>query len=141
MLKDKAIDTSMNTKTKRSIQWVIDKPNKLKHAGIHLIAEFWNGRIVESEKELKEILVKAVKKANATALNIVVHRFEPQGITGVVLLAESHIALHSWPEYKYLAIDIFTCGDKSTPYKALDYLKKELSPEKVVLKEVERGAV
>jgi len=130
----------MNTKTKRSIQWVTDKPNKLKHAGIHLIAEFWDGRIIETEKELKEILAKAVKSANANALKTVVHKFEPQGITGVVLLAESHIALHSWPEYKYLAIDIFTCGDKSTPYKALDYLKKELAPKKVDLQEVERGA-
>jgi len=108
MLKDKAIDTNMSIKTKRSIKWVINKQNKIKHAGIHLVAEFWYGKIVEDKKELKRILTEAVKKANGTPLKTIIHKFEPQGITGVVLLAESHIALHSWPEYNYLAIDIFT---------------------------------
>jgi len=139
MLKDKAIDTNMSIKTKRSIKWVINKQNKIKHAGIHLVAEFWYGKIVEDKKELKRILTEAVKKANGTPLKTIIHKFEPQGITGVVLLAESHIALHSWPEYNYLAIDIFTCGDKSTPQKALDYLQKEFAPKKVEIQKIKRG--
>lgn len=129
----------MNTKTKRSIKWVIDTKNQFKHAGIHLIAEFWHGKIIENEKELKEILIKAVKRANCTPLKIVIHKFEPQGITGVVLLAESHIALHSWPEYDYVAIDIFTCGDRAVPEKALDYLSTVLNPKKVEIKKIDRG--
>jgi len=129
----------VSTKTKRSIKWVINEQNNIKHAGIHLIAEFWHGKIVEDKKELKRILTEAVKRANSTPLKIVIHKFKPQGITGVVLLAESHIALHSWPEYNYLAIDIFTCGDKSTPQKALDYFQKEFAPKKVEIKKIKRG--
>ena len=129
----------MSIKTKRSIKWVINKQNKIKHAGIHLVAEFWYGKIVEDKEELKRILIEAVKKANSTPLKILIHKFEPQGITGVVLLAESHIAFHSWPEYNYVAIDIFTCGDKSTPQKALDYLQKEFAPKKVEIQKIKRG--
>lgn len=129
----------MNTKTKRSIKWVIDKKNQFKHAGIHLIAEFWNGKVIENEKELKEILIKAVEKANCIPLKIVIHKFKPQGITGVVLLAESHLSLHSWPEYDYIAIDIFTCGDRAVPEKALDYLNTVLNPKKVEIQRIKRG--
>jgi len=129
----------MNTKTKRSIKWTINTKNKIQHAGVHLIAEFWNGRIIEDKKEIKKILISAVEKANCTPLNIVIHKFEPQGITGVVLLAESHLTLHSWPEYNYVAIDIFTCGDRAVPDKALDYLKEIFAPEKVEIQKVERG--
>ena len=129
----------MNTKTKRSIKWTIDTKNKFQHAGVHLIAEFWNGGIIEDKKEIKKILISAVEKANCTPLNIVIHKFEPQGITGVVLLAESHLTLHSWPEYNYVAIDIFTCGDRAVPDKALDYLKEIFAPEKVEIQKVERG--
>lgn len=129
----------MNTKTKRSIKWVIDKKNQFKHAGIHLIAEFWHGKIIENEKELKEILTEAVKRANCIPLKTIIHKFEPQGITGVVLLAESHIAFHSWPEYDYVAIDIFTCGDRAIPEKALDYLSTVLNPKKVEIRNINRG--
>lgn len=123
--------------TKRSIKWVISK--KQKYAGIHLIAEFWGGKSIENPKEIEEILVTAAKKGNNIPLETAIHKFKPQGITGVVLLAESHIALHLWPEYKYLAVDIFTCGDKATPHKSLEYLKEVFQPEKVEVKEVIRG--
>ncbi len=131
----------MNTKTKRSIKWVVNKKNQFKHAGIHLIAELWYGKIIENEKELKEILTEAVRKANCIPLKTAIHKFEPQGITGVVLLAESHLSLHSWPEYNYIAIDIFTCGDRAVPKKALDYLKKELAPKRVEIQKIERGII
>lgn len=133
----------MIQKTKRSIEWVIakTKQNKLKHAGIHVVADFWNGKSIENPKALKDVLIKAAKAANATPLEISIHKFSPQGITGVVLLAESHIAIHSWPEYDYMAVDIFTCGDKSAPQKALDYLRQEFQPKKVDSKKINRGAV
>ena len=127
----------MIRKTKRSIKWVPRK--KQKYAGIHLLAEFWGGKIIENSKEIEKILIGATKAAKNTPLEITIHKFSPQGITGVVLLAESHIALHSWPEFNYLAIDIFTCGDKAKPYKALNYLKKVFKPKKVVIKEIKRG--
>lgn len=131
----------MNTKTKRSIQWVISKINRARYLGVHLIAEFWNGKTIEDPKELKKILTGAVKAANSSPLKISIHKFSPQGITGVILLAESHISIHSWPEYNYVAIDIFTCGDKSAPEKALTYLKEKFQPKKVNIKKIRRGAM
>lgn len=125
-------------KTKRSIQWIIGK-NHHKYSGIHLIAEFWNGKIIEDPQKIKRILSEAVKKANNTPLEIFVHKFQPQGLTGIVLLAESHISLHTWPEFKYVALDIYTCGDKSQPAKALDYLKRQFKPKKIEIKEIKRG--
>ena len=110
-----------------------------KHAGIHLIADFWNGKIIEEPKKIENILLAAAKRANNTPLKVIVHKFSPHGLTAVILLAESHIALHNWPEFKYLAIDIFTCGDKSMPYKALEYLREVFKPEKVEIRELKRG--
>lgn len=127
----------MTKKTKRSVQWV--KGKKIKHAGIHLIAEFWGARIINNSKKIEQILIEAAKKANNAPLKVVVHRFLPQGITGVVLLAESHIALHSWPEFDYLAIDIFTCGKKSMPRNALKYLKKVYQPKRFKIREIKRA--
>ena len=140
-MRGKAIERKMIEKTKRSIQWVTNAKDKAKYAGIHLIAEFWHGKIVDAEKELKQILTEAAKRANSTPLGIEIYKFSPQGITGVVLLAESHIALHSWPEYGYLAIDIFTCGNKSLPEKALEYLKEEFNPKKIEVKRIKRGTL
>ena len=136
----------MIQKTKRSIQWVIENKisflqKKKKYAGIHLTAEFWNGKIIEDVKKIEEILVTAVKTAGSIPLEIIMHKFSPQGLTGVVLLAESHIAIHTWPEINYVAIDIFTCGDKATPQKALDYLEKEFQPKKVRVKTLKRGRI
>lgn len=131
----------MVKKTKRSIKWVkpIEKPKK--YAGILLAADFWNGKIVEDKKELKKILIRAVREAKNIPLEIVIHKFQPQGITGVILLAESHISISTWPEINYVAIDIFSCGEKAMPGKALQYLKKEFKPKKVVVKEIKRGVL
>ena len=129
----------MVQKTKRSIRWVREK--KQKYAGIHLIAEFWGSKVIEDSKEIEKILIEATKKGRNTPLKVSVHRFLPQGITGVVLLAESHIAIHSWPEFDYLAIDIFTCGEKAFPEKSLEYLKKEFKPKKVKVKKIKRGII
>ncbi|MDP1538848.1 MAG: adenosylmethionine decarboxylase [bacterium] len=147
----------MIKKTKRSIQWVkksnsrarrsrakgkeesLISSNKQKYAGIHLIAEFWNGKIIEDPKEIKKILAEAVKKAKSAPLEIAIHKFSPQGLTGVVLLEESHIAIHTWPEINYVAIDIFTCGEKAMPRRALEYLKKTFKPKKIEIKELKRG--
>ena len=127
-------------KTKRSIQWV--KPNnKISYAGVHLIAEFWGGKIIENSKKIERILALAVKEAKNTPLKIVTYKFSPRGITGVVLLAESHLAIHTWPEIDYVAIDIFTCGEKAVPERALKCLEKVFKPKKVIIKRIKRGKV
>jgi len=133
----KRLKRNMIKKTKRSIKWV--KSKQQKYAGIHLLAEFWNGKIIENPKEIKEILIEAVKQSKNTPLEVAIHKFSPQGITGVILLAESHLAIHTWPELNYIAIDIFTCGERAIPYKALKYLKKKFQPKKIKIKEMKRG--
>lgn len=117
------------------------KKNKQKknYLGNHLIAEFWNGKVIEDEKLIKEILFEAAIRSKNIPLKFVYHKFRPQGATGVVLLQESHIAFHGWPEFNYLAIDIFTCGDKTFPKKALEYLRDVFQPQKTEIREVGRG--
>ena len=132
----------MVKKTKRSTRWIKLKPIRVsKYAGVHLLADFWYGKIIEDQKKIEKILVLAAKKANNTPLEVTIHKFSPQGITGVVLLAESHIALHLWPEINYVAIDIFTCGEKATPQKALAYLKKVFKPKRVEIQKIKRGVL
>jgi len=112
-----------------------------KYAGIHLIVDFWNGKKIEDPKKIKKILFEAAKESNNTPLEITIHKFLPHGITGVILLAESHIAIHAWPELNYLAIDVFTCGEKTMPYLALKYLKKVFQPKRIDIKELKRGKI
>jgi len=115
--------------------------NDFQKAGVHILADFWFGRIIEDKEEIRKILIEASKCSGSTLLKTGIHKFYPQGITGFALLAESHIALHSWPEMYYLSIDIFTCGGNVDPYKAFQYLKEKFQPQKIELKEVVRGNV
>jgi len=131
----------MITKAKRLIKWVTNSKEELTYAGIHLIAEFWGGKIIDDSKKIEEILISAAKKGGNTPLKVIIHKFSPQGITGVVLLAESHLAIHTWPEINYVAIDIFTCGEKAIPERALIYLKKIFKPKKIIIKRIKRGVI
>lgn len=107
--------------------------------GTHIIADFWSGRVIENKRELRVLLTKAARKGKNTPLKFALHKFSPQGITGVVLLAESHIALHTWPEFEYTSVDIFTCGKNSKPEESLKFLQKELLPKRMQVKKVKRG--
>lgn len=106
---------------------------------VHLIADFQSCRLIDEPKELKKLLLEAAKRAKNTALKTCIHKFPVQGITGMLLLAESHIAIHTWPEHDYVAIDIFTCGKKTQPYKALEYLKTKFKPRKINVRLLKRG--
>ena len=114
---------------------------KFAYAGTHVVADFWNGKIIEDKKEMEQLLRGAAKAANSEPLQVSIYKFAPQGITGVILLAESHIAIHTWPEIHYTAIDLFTCGKKAEPHKALEYLKKALEPQRVKVTEIKRGVM
>ncbi len=113
--------------------------NNFKYAGTHLLIEFWDNVVPEDPAKLSNVLHQAALHANSEPLKVAVHKFEPRGITAVIILAESHISVHYWPEIKYTSIDIFTCGDHSMPHKALEYLKKEFSPQRVEVQEIGRG--
>ena len=107
--------------------------------GVHIVADFWFPKDIENVKQLKRLLLRAAKEANSTPLEISLHTFSPHGLTGVVLVAESHIAIHTWPEINYMALDIFTCGKNVKPNKALEFLKRELKPKKVFVQKLKRG--
>ena len=82
---------------------------------------------------------KAAKKAGATVVNSVFHLFNPWGVSGAVIISESHLTIHTWPEYGYAALDLFTCGDSVNPWIAFDYLEEELKAGRTESTELPRG--
>ena len=96
--------------------------------GRHCIFELQDGNpnLLDNEDFIKEALTKAADAAGATLLGIVSHKFEPQGVTAIALLSESHISIHSYPEYGYAAVDAFTCGEHTNPESACRSLKESL---------------
>jgi S-adenosylmethionine decarboxylase len=85
--------------------------------GKHCILELYDcdRSKLDDEAFLRDTITTAARRAGATLLNLITHRFEPQGVTGLALLAESHISIHTWPESGYAAVDVFTCGDHTMP--------------------------
>lgn len=112
-----------------------------KYLGIHLICEFFGGKEIEDSKKIEKLLYLAAKKSGNTPLKFYFQKFNPHGYSAILILAESHIALHSWPEYQYLALDIFTCGKKTFPKKALKFLILKFKPKKIQVREIKRGKI
>lgn len=83
-------------------------------------------QILNDKERIEEIMTKAAEVSGATIVQKVFHVFNPHGVSGVVVIAESHLAIHTWPEYGYAAVDVFTCGSSVDPWKAYDYIKREL---------------
>lgn len=107
--------------------------------GRHLIVDLYDAKNLTNIKNIKEILTKCVKVAGATLLNIDLHHFsENDGVSGVAVLAESHISIHTWPEYEYAALDIFMCGD-TNPELCIEVLKEEFDTENVIVQKILRG--
>ena len=96
--------------------------------GKHCILELYhcNPAKLDDEAVLRSIITTAVQRAGATLLHLITHHFEPQGVTGLALLAESHLSIHTWPESGYAAVDVFTCGDHTMPERACLVLREEL---------------
>ena len=109
--------------------------------GRHLIVELSHcDRSTLDDPQLVERYVKeAVRRCGATIVQSVVHRYNPQGVSGVVVIAESHVSVHTWPEYGYAAVDFFTCGETIDPYLAHEYLVKVFSARQAHVREVKRG--
>ena len=114
---------------------------KLNHQSKHLLLELYrcDGEKLNDESFLRCILNRAAKLANATVLNLISNKFEPQGVTAIALLAESHISIHTWPESNYSAVDIFTCGKNMLPKLASQYLIGALKAEEHFLRVIERN--
>lgn len=116
---------------------------KLEQLGRHILVEYYNCdiEILKDHKRIEDMMVEAAKRAKATVVESVFHVFNPWGVSGAVVISESHLTIHTWPEYGYAAVDLFTCGDTVNPWIAFDHLTKELGAEKTESMEVTRGMV
>lgn len=117
------------------------KRDGLTFAGAHLIVDLWEAGRLDDPDHVETTLVKAAKHAGATVLSTDFHVFSPNnGVSGVVVLAESHISIHTWPERNFAAVDVFMCGD-CLPQKTLDVLREGFSPDRINVVEHKRGII
>ena len=108
--------------------------------GKHCILELYecDQAKLNDEAFIRTTITSSAKIAGATLINLVTHSFKPQGVTGLALLAESHISIHTWPEIGYAAIDVFTCGDHTMPEKACKFLFQEFLAKDFSFKNIAR---
>ncbi len=115
--------------------------NGLTFAGTHLILDLWGAKGLTDVNFIEATLREAIDAAKATLLHIHLHSFGPnEGVSGVAVLAESHISIHTWPEREFAALDIFMCGS-AEPEKAVPVLKKAFNPTHITIGEQKRGIV
>ena len=109
--------------------------------GRHLLLELFDCDLdaISNLEAVKGALVEAAKRAQATIVDVVFHEFNPFGVSGVVVIAESHLSIHTWPEYRYAAVDVFSCGDVLQPEVAVNYLVEQFGAERTSVVELQRG--
>lgn len=109
--------------------------------GRHWLIELYDcdPRALGRESLVEDVLCEAAHRAGATVVCSTFHQFAPQGVSGVVVIQESHLTIHTWPEYGYAALDLFTCGGSVRPEQAVAFLLEKFGVKKWEMKEVERG--
>ena len=113
----------------------------MKEMGRHIMVELYGcdtGRINDLEG-IRDKLTEAARRTGATIVGEVFHKFAPQGVSGTVVIAESHLAIHTWPELGYCALDLYTCGDEVDPWLGFHYLADELKASRYYAREIKRG--
>ncbi|HTZ55817.1 MAG TPA: adenosylmethionine decarboxylase [Candidatus Acidoferrum sp.] len=113
----------------------------MKALGTHIVCELsgCDAAALTNVDAVREMMIGAAKASRATVMEVAFHRFEPQGVSGVVVLAESHISIHTWPETGYAAMDFYTCGDHTDPWLACEFAAKALQAKTMLTTEVKRG--
>jgi len=111
--------------------------------GCQLIVDFYdcNCEYFDDLEWVENVMIEAANCASATIVDVVFHKFNPIGISGVVVIAESHLAIHTWPEHGYAAIDVFTCGDVLDSEAAISYLAAQFRCRRRSVTKVARGDV
>ena len=109
--------------------------------GRHLLAEFYdcNSNILNNVQMIEQVMTEAAVACGATVVEKNFHLFNPYGVSGVVIISESHLAIHTWPEYGYAAVDLFTCGTSCDPKIAYEYLQEKLHAGSAFYSELKRG--
>jgi S-adenosylmethionine decarboxylase len=113
----------------------------MKALGRHILAEVFgcDRAILDDPERVERILVDAALEAGAEVREVAFHKFSPQGVSGVVIISESHLAVHTWPELGYAALDVFTCGDRVDPWQACDAVVAGFGAQNVTASETLRG--
>lgn len=108
--------------------------------GYHILADLWGcpSEYLEEAGKLEVLLMATAQAAGFSVVGKSFYQFQPRGATGVLLLESSHISAHSWPEYDFMALDVYSCSGKEKAQKAIEYLFQTLKPKKVQMKEMER---
>lgn len=112
--------------------------SKRSHLSTHVIADLFDCQNLNNLGFARRSLKNAASICDATILHIKFYKFSPQGVTGYILLAESHISIHTWPEHNYAAVDVFTCGLMNAE-RAIRYLAKQFKARKVRIRTLKRG--
>ncbi len=114
---------------------------KMEFLGRHILVEYYNcdENILKDHKLVEEYMVQAAKVAKATVVESAFHHFNPWGVSGAVIISESHLTIHTWPEFGYAAVDLFTCGDTINPWVGFDYLEEMFKAERSESMEIARG--
>ncbi|HXL05088.1 MAG: S-adenosylmethionine decarboxylase proenzyme [Firmicutes bacterium] len=109
--------------------------------GCHILIEAYDcdPKILDDIAVVEETMVNAALRAGAEVREVAFHKFSPQGVSGVVVISESHLSVHTWPEFGYAAVDVFTCGDTVDPMVAVDYIRDEFKARRALTSEVKRG--
>jgi S-adenosylmethionine decarboxylase len=109
--------------------------------GRHILCEAYgcDPEVLNNRAKVESIMVEAALEAGAEVREVAFHQFSPQGVSGVVVISESHLSIHTWPEYGYAAIDVFTCGNTVDPWNACNYLTKLFGAKDVESTEIQRG--
>ena len=109
--------------------------------GMHVILDLYecDPEILDDIERIEEVLTKAAEIANATVIDKRFHKFSPQGVSGAVVVSESHITIHTWPEHGYASVDVYTCGDHTMPVKAGEYIIKALKCKNPTVVKIDRG--
>ncbi|MBL6974307.1 MAG: adenosylmethionine decarboxylase [Deltaproteobacteria bacterium] len=109
--------------------------------GRHVLVEFHDSdpEVLNSLEVIRDHMLEAARVSGATIVGEAFHRFSPHGVSGAVVIAESHLSIHTWPEYGYAAVDLFTCGLAVDPWKAFAYLEGALRSRRVSHTEIRRG--
>ncbi|MEW6545814.1 MAG: adenosylmethionine decarboxylase [Bacillota bacterium] len=109
--------------------------------GRHVLAEVYgcDPNVLDDVQAVERILVRAAQEAGAEIRETVFHKFSPQGVSGVVVISESHLAVHTWPELGYAAVDVFTCGERVDPWLACDLIVAQFRASHMTATESKRG--
>jgi S-adenosylmethionine decarboxylase proenzyme len=113
----------------------------MKALGTHILAEYKDCdiEIINDIQKVERAMIDAAKISGANIIGSSFHRFEPQGVSGIVMISESHLAIHTWPEFRFAAVDIFTCGENVRPDLACEHLKMVFKTDNIISKTLQRG--